>query len=405
MLISLSECFRLGNKLKYFRNIYPGDRQGSKEESKDMKKKLELSRGIMRLIMICGLILVLFDSHEMTVHAGGGANSISVSAGISNIVSPMTPLGIDVTATEVKVAASVEKSTEASSASSSEETESTLVMSNVGKAMNVREEPSEDAQKVGVLYKDCGGKILERKDGWTKLQSGDLIGWAKDEYLLFGEDAEKLASDVGKQLVTSQSSALNVRSEASEDSEIIGVLGEKAFVDMIEDLGNGWISVDYNDETGYVQSEYVTTEFKIDQGETIAAIKIREEEEKKKSLTKNTGAVSADADEVKLLAALIQCEAGNQPYEGRVAVGAVVMNRVKSGAYPNSIYSVIYASGQFTPALNGTVAKVYNSGKISDTNYQAAQAAINGETTVGTALHFRRINGREGIIIGAHVFW
>jgi alpha-D-ribose 1-methylphosphonate 5-phosphate C-P lyase len=83
-----------------------------------MKKKLELSRGIMRLIMICGLILVLFDSHEMTVHAGGGANSISVSAGISNIVSPMTPLGIDVTATEVKVAASVEKSTEASSASS-----------------------------------------------------------------------------------------------------------------------------------------------------------------------------------------------------------------------------------------------------------------------------------------------
>ena len=370
-----------------------------------MKKKLELSRGIMRLIMICGLILVLFDSHEMTVHAGGGANSISVSAGISNIVSPMTPLGIDVTATEVKVAASVEKSTEASSASSSEETESTLVMSNVGKAMNVREEPSEDAQKVGVLYKDCGGKILERKDGWTKLQSGDLIGWAKDEYLLFGEDAEKLASDVGKQLVTSQSSALNVRSEASEDSEIIGVLGEKAFVDMIEDLGNGWISVDYNDETGYVQSEYVTTEFKIDQGETIAAIKIREEAAKKAALKKNQGAVAADADEVKLLAALIQCEAGNQPYEGKVAVGAVVMNRVKSGAYPSSIYGVIYASGQFTPALNGTVAKVYNSGKISDSNYQAAQAAINGETTVGSALHFRRVNGRDGIIIGAHVFW
>ena len=38
-------------------------------------------------------------------------------------------------------------------------------------------------------------------------------------------------------------------------------------------------------------------------------------------------------------------------------------------------------------------------------NYQAAQAAINGETTVGGALHFRRVNGREGIIIGAHVFW
>ena len=117
------------------------------------------------------------------------------------------------------------------------------------------------------------------------------------------------------------------------------------------------------------------------------------------------GAVSADADEVKLLAALIQCEAGNQPYDGKVGVGAVVLNRVKSGAYPNTIYGVIYASGQFTPAQNGTVARVYNSGKIYDSNYQAAQAAINGETTVGGALHFRRVNGREGQVIGAHVFW
>ena len=297
------------------------------------------------------------------------------------------------------------ENSDAASSASTSEADQKLVMSNVGKVMNVREEPSEDSEKVGVLYKDCGGKILERKDGWTKIQSGDLIGWAKDEYLLFDEDAQQAAAEVGKQVVTSQSSALNVRAEASEDAEVIGVLTEKVFVDMIEDLGNGWISVDYNDETAYVQAEYVTKEFRIDQGETIAAIKIREEEEKAAALTKNRGAVSADADEVKLLAALIQCEAGNQPYEGRVAVGAVVMNRVKSAAYPNSIYSVIYASGQFTPALNGTVAKVYNSGNISEQNYQAAQAAINGETTVGDALHFRRCNGHEGIIIGAHVFW
>ncbi len=370
-----------------------------------MKKEVKLSFGVMRLIMFCGLILFLFISHGLTVSAGSGASYVTFATGISNIVSPITPLGIDMNATEVKVAESVDKSSTASTSSTSETEESKLVMANVSQVMNVREEPSEDAQKVGVLYKDCGGKILERRDGWTKIQSGDLIGWAKDEYLLFDEEAESLAADVGKQLVTSQSSALNVRSEASEDGEVIGVLGEKAFVDMIEDLGNGWISVDYNDETGYVQSDYVTTEFKIDQGETIAAIKIREEEEKKASLTKNQGAVAADADEVMLLAALIQCEAGNQPYEGKVAVGAVVMNRVKSGAYPGSIYSVIYASGQFTPALNGTVAKVYNSGKIYDSNVQAAQAAINGETTVGTALHFRRVNGRDGIIIGAHVFW
>ena len=68
---------------------------------------------------------------------------------------------------------------------SEEEISSGLVMANVRDAVNVRSDASEDASKVGKLYKDCGGTILERRDGWTKIQSGTLIGWAKDEYLLF----------------------------------------------------------------------------------------------------------------------------------------------------------------------------------------------------------------------------
>lgn len=368
-----------------------------------MKNALKLSRGFIRQVAVTLAVLV-FLTQGMTVEARSTASYLDLASGITNIISPISPLGIDAQATEVQVAANAEK-TQDDSEPEEDNKEATLVMANVSSVMNVREEPSEDAQKVGVLYKDCGGRILDRQDGWTKIQSGELIGWAKDEYLLFDDEAMELAEDVGKQIVTSNSSALNVRAEASGDSEVIGVLTENAFVDLIEDQGDGWISVDYNDETGYVQSEYVTTDFKIDYGETLAAIKLREEAEKKAALTRNRGKVSADADEVRLLAALIQCEAGNQPYEGRLAVGAVVMNRVKSGAYPNSIYGVIYASGQFTPALNGTVASVYNGGRISDTNLQAAQAAINGETTIGSALHFRRANGREGIVIGAHVFW
>lgn len=371
-----------------------------------MKQTARLSAGIARLVMTTILGITLVANDGVTVEARSAGVYGEPSTGISNILSPVAPLGLDKDAAEVKAAQNADKpSSVASSAQTTEDTTQALVMANVTRAMNVREQPSEDSTKVGMLYRDCGGKILDRKDGWTKLQSGDLIGWAKDEYLLFDEEAEAQALDVGKQVVKSVGSALNVRSEASETSEVLGVLPKNTFVDMIEDLGNGWISVDFNDETGYVQSDYVAKEFRIDQGETVAAIKIREEAEKKAALTKNRGKVAADADEVKLLAALIQCEAGNQPYEGKVAVGAVVMNRVKSGAYQNSIYSVIYASGQFTPALNGTVANVYNNGRISDSCYQAAQAAINGETTVGGALHFRRVNGREGIIIGAHVFW
>ena len=373
-----------------------------------MSRVGKLSLAIVRLTAICSMFLVCFGFMSSTAVAAtkAGSSYADVSAGISHIVSPVTPLGVDYNSTEEQVWHSSDKAASAaSSASTSDSNESKLVMANVSKVMNIRETPDEDSEKVGVLYKDCGGKILERKDGWTKIKSGDLVGWAKDEYLLFDEEAHDLALDVGKQIVTSQSNALNVRAEASEDAEVIGVLGEKSFVDLIEDQGDGWICVDYNDETGYVQADLVTTDFKIDHGETLAAIKQREEAKKKAQLHTNLGAVPADADELKLLAALIQCEAGNQPYEGRVAVGAVVMNRVRSGAYPNTIQGVIYASGQFTPALNGTVDRVYNSGKISDTNYQAAQAALDGETNVGTALHFRRNNGHEGQVIGAHVFW
>ena len=67
--------------------------------------------------------------------------------------------------------------------------ESNLVMANVENAVNVRLEASEDSEKVGKLYSDCGGEILERRNGWTKIKSGNVTGWTKDEYLLFGKEA------------------------------------------------------------------------------------------------------------------------------------------------------------------------------------------------------------------------
>ena len=153
-----------------------------------------------------------------------------------------------------------------------------------------------------------------------------------------------------------------------------------------------------------MNSEYVNVRYHIDEAESMEVIRAREREEAERKRRANRGAVAADADELRLLGALIYCEAGNQSYEGMVGVGAVVMNRVRSGAYPNTIHAVIYASGQFTPAMTGKVARVYE-GNVPDACMQAAQAAINGETTVGGATHFRRAGKREGFILGDHVFW
>ena len=103
-----------------------------------------------------------------------------------------------------------------------------------------------------------------------------------------------------------------------------------------------------------------------------------------------------------LMASIIYCEAGNQPYEGQVAVGAVIMNRVKSGSYPDSIEAVIYQSGPFGPAATGWLNRVRSSKGYSQTALQAAVDALNGSNPIGNCLYFDQ--GGSGMKIGAHYF-
>lgn len=109
--------------------------------------------------------------------------------------------------------------------------------------------------------------------------------------------------------------------------------------------------------------------------------------------------------DLEVLAALIQCEAGGESYVGQVAVGNVVMNRMESGAHPNTVMGVIYEAGQFTPAGNGRLSRTLQSGRISPSCRQAALEAVAGSEPVGDKLYFRRVNGRSGQIIGNHVFY
>ncbi len=282
--------------------------------------------------------------------------------------------------------------------------ESTLVMAKVNEYVNIREAANQDSKKLGVLYKDCGGQIVERDGDWTKIQSGDVTGWIKNEYLHFGEEAQKVAEEVGMLIAYSKTETLRVRKEPSLESGVWGLLSEGEAVEAIAEKGD-WVEVSYEGSTGYVSAEYVRVDFDIDEAESMEAIAARKAAEEEAKRHQRKEAVLATASELQILAALIQCEAGGESYEGQVAVGAVVMNRVRCGAYPNSITEVIYASGQFTPACTGKLDKVVLSGKIKPSCLQAAQEALNGVTNVGDALHFRRVGSKQGIIIGNHVFW
>ena len=103
-----------------------------------------------------------------------------------------------------------------------------------------------------------------------------------------------------------------------------------------------------------------------------------------------------------LLASIIFCEAGNQPYEGQVAVGAVIMNRVKSAVYPNSVSEVVYQSGQFGPAMTGWLDSVRYSAGYTPSAMQAAIDAMSGSNPIGDCLYFDQ--GGMGYQLGDHYF-
>ena len=115
--------------------------------------------------------------------------------------------------------------------------------------------------------------------------------------------------------------------------------------------------------------------------------------------------VVAQTSEAELLAALIYCEAGGESYAGQVAVGSVVVNRVNSTYFPNSITDVIYQSGQFTPAASGKLTLVLENGLTTDNCRNAANQVIGGSVS-GNWLFFCVNTGSvEGTVIDHQVFY
>lgn len=107
-----------------------------------------------------------------------------------------------------------------------------------------------------------------------------------------------------------------------------------------------------------------------------------------------------------LLANLIYCEAGGEPYAGQVAVGSVVINRVLSSVFPDTVVGVVYQRKQFSPVASGRLALALAENRATESCYRAADEAMAGMTNVGNCVFFRTpIEGLTGISIGGHIFY
>lgn len=306
------------------------------------------------------------------------------------------------------------------------------LMPDVNNALNVRAEPNKDSELVGKLYRNDCAVIVEIGPEWTEIVSGELHGFVKNKYCLFGADALAFAQENCKKVATSKTDVLRIRKEPSTDSTIVANMDKGEFLSVAKDAQTveGWVAVKYNSEVCYVSEKYVTVSYKTGTGVTmeqeraaraaeIAAQKeaARIEAEKKaaekkaaqqnssKSSTKKKKSLAKSVDDLTLLAALVQCEADSQCYDCMLGVASVVMNRVASKHYPDNIYDVIFDKGQFGPAATGKLERRLAK-TIDEECFKAAKEAMEGTDNTNGAIGFKLTSsGKKGVVYGPVVFF
>lgn len=279
------------------------------------------------------------------------------------------------------------------------------VMADVEESVNIRAEASEEAEVVGKFYKGAEANILEKGDEWTKISSGSVTeGYIKNEFLAFGDEAEVLAEQDGQLIATVNTDALRIRSEASEDGKVLDLAENGEQLTAVEQEGD-WVEIAYtSDSNAFVASQFVSVDYVLGKAITIEEEEAIKAEQKRKEAEARMAEIAASEDAA-LLAAVVRMEAGGESYEGKLAVASVVVNRVKSGRYPSSVNGVVYQSGQFPGAGNGTLAGFLSAGIGGDCK-KAAVEALAGLTNVDY-LHFNSVSriGSDGYVIGNHCFY
>lgn len=263
--------------------------------------------------------------------------------------------------------------------------------------LNVRSEASEEGSIVGKFYAGCVADVVEELDGWYRITSGEVTGFVNSEYVVTGAEAESLIAEQGPKVAIVEAKTLNVRMKANKNADVLAVVDNGQQFMVVSEEGE-WTKIQFlSGQMGYVSTEYISVtdgtgrvvtmeEVRDLQNRVQEAKEDREAEAKKKEIQKTQNAAMAAAqDDVTLLAALCQYEAGS--YEGQLAVANVVLNRVRSSAYPNTIYGVIFAKGQFGRVTSGALNKYLTNGP-SATAMRAAQDALNGVNNVGDYTKF-----------------
>lgn len=243
---------------------------------------------------------------------------------------------------------------------------------------------------VAVFKKDAGADVLnlDREAARYEVVSGSVKGFVDMDKVLVGKTAELRAV-----IVLDEKAEAEDRTFRYESKEVTSDQGGKSFEVMVDgslDKAEP-VMIEVEQEVAVIKEENVA--------------KAEKKKEKKEAVKTSTGKIKYTQADLDLLAAIVYCESGNHSHQGKLAVANVVLNRVKSKKFPNTIKGVIYAPRQFSPARNGRLSRALKN-KAPKSCYKAAQDALNGNNNVEGYLYFDGSRHQGGYKkIDSHYFW
>ena len=277
--------------------------------------------------------------------------------------------------------------------------------------LDIHAEANTASAVIGQVMEDGHVAILAKYNDWVQIQAGEIAGWVPAENLVETEISNEEAVAANEQVIAERTGATASEDEFFAEEEVqqdetaaLQAEASKAAQNEIEEVQAAEeaarIEAEAQAKAAAEEAARIEAEAQAKAAEEAARLAA---EAQQAALAAQTAAISTE--ELKLLANIIYCEAGSESYVGKVAVGNVIMNRVKSASQPNTITEVVYAKGQFSPVRNGSLQRALSSDKADAACYQAAIEALAGAQPVGGKLFFRRNNGRSGQVIGHHVFY
>lgn len=215
-----------------------------------------------------------------------------------------------------------------------------IAIAQINNYVNVRAMPNTESEILGKLYHNSAASVLETtEDGWHRIQSGNVSGYVKAEYVVVGN--EELARAVSTRYATVTTTTLFVRSEPTTEASVLTMLPEGDDLEVLDESIEGWVKVSTVEGEGYVSREYVSLSTEYVEAES------KEEEERRLAQEEAERKAAAEAAEKARAEAAkkAQAEAAQKKAEQKAANSASVQNK-ENTQVENKVPSAGVSNGQ-----------------------------------------------------------